>query len=76
MGRPRKGAAASRKSGALATNKGKAKSTVPVLDVGYNDSINRYEIFSEERPKLPKGYVAYESEIEATAIVWRLKFSA
>ena len=63
MVRPRKAAAASRKNGALASNKGKAKMKAPVLEHGFNQRAGVFEVTTVERAKLPKGYVAYESEL-------------
>ena len=62
MVRPKKAANASRQNGAKATNKGKAKATVPVLTY-HPVGPDKYEVRAEKRAKLPKGYVAYESEL-------------
>ena len=61
MGRHKKSKKASIANGALAKNKGKATATVPVLE-GVAVSRGGYTISTEQKPKLPKGYVAYESE--------------
>ena len=67
MGRLSKAAGASRTNGGQAKNKGKAKLTVPVLTCGYNDESGGYEYHVENRTKLPKGCVAYSSEVAAYA---------
>ena len=64
MVRPKNSAIASRDNGAKAKNKGKAKKTVPVLVSGYSDRAGRYEVWTQERAPLPKGYVAYKSELD------------
>ena len=64
MGRPKKSAVASRTNGALAKNKGKAKTKVPVLTVDYTGNRDEYIVSTEHRARLPKGYVAYESEVQ------------
>ena len=71
MVRPKKSASASRINGAKAKNKGKAKQTVPVLDFGYDERAGGYEVFTVDRAKLPKGYVAYESELSAQQLCIR-----
>ena len=58
MGRPKKSAVASRGNGSLATNKGKAKTTVPVVVCTYDGKEDGYAISTEKRPVLPKGYAA------------------
>ena len=60
--RPKKAATASRENGARATNKGKAKATVPVLTY-HPVGPDKYEVRAEKRAKLPKGYLAYETEL-------------
>ena len=64
MARPKNSASASRKNGAKAMNKGKAKKTVPVLVFANNECAVDYEVVTQQRAALPKGYVAYESEIK------------
>ena len=63
MARPKKSAKASRSNGAKASNKGKAKETVPVLTIAYMQPGAVTEVVTQQRAKLPKGYVAYESEL-------------
>ena len=63
MVRPKKSAIASRANGSRAKNKGKAKKTVPVLDRIEHARTGDYAVRFEWRAQLPKGYVAYESEI-------------
>ena len=76
MGRPKKSAVASRSNGSLATNKGKAKTTVPVVVCTYDGKEDGYTISTEKRPVLPKGYAAYESELEAHQLVIAARISA
>ena len=59
--RPKKSTVASRTNGAQAKNKGKAKATVPVLTAHVGESTCTIGVV--QRAKLPKGYVAYESEL-------------
>ncbi len=61
MGRHKKSKKASIANGALAKNKGKATATVPVLEC-VMQSDGGFTISTEQRPKLPKGCVAYASE--------------
>ena len=68
MARPKKAAAASRSSGAQATNKGKARATVDVLVARTSRKKHggaKVKIMTEKRAPLQKGYVAYESEVLA-----------
>ena len=65
MVRPKKSTSASRTNGALAKNKGKAKTKVTVLTCSYDDSAGRYVVSTEERVQLPKGYVTYEAKVSA-----------
>ena len=67
MVRPKKSAVASRSNGANAKNKGKAKVTVPMLKCGPS-AAGGFVIGIEQRAKLPKGYVAYESELRANYV--------
>ena len=64
MGRPKKATVARRKNGARATNKGKPQKNkkVPVLTCKDNRA-GGIDIFTEYKPPLPKGYVAYEDEL-------------
>ena len=64
MGRTKKAARASRTNGARAKNKGKAKITTAVV-VCDDRAAGGLLVSTEQRAKLPKGYVAYESEIHA-----------
>ena len=64
MVRPKKAARASRANGALAKNKGKAKEKVRVVDYAEIDK-GVVKVDTTLRPKLPKGYVAYASEVDA-----------
>ena len=36
---------------------------MPVLVCGYSEGAGGYEVWTQERAPLPKGYVAYESEL-------------
>ena len=49
MVRPKKSAIASRQNGAKATNKGKAKKLVPVLELGYDARNRGFEVRRAER---------------------------
>ena len=76
MVRPRKSANASRDNGAKAKNKGKAKATVPVLGFAYNEHAGITEVVTEQRARLPKGFVAYESELKVNEDCLKLKWQA
>ena len=68
MARPKKAASASRSNGARATNKGKARATVDVLVAKASRTQRgsaKVTVTTEKRAPLPKGYVAYESEVLA-----------
>ena len=65
MVRPKNSARASRTNGAKATNKGKAKKLVPVLVHGHDARAGGFEVRTQGRAQLPKGYFAYESELAA-----------
>ena len=68
MGRPKKSTTASRNNGSMAKNKGKAKTTVPVLSCTYDLKEQVYTVTTDKRAPLPKGYVAYESELATHTI--------
>ena len=76
MARLNKAASASRSNGAKASNKGKAKKTVPVLSFAYNERAGITEVVTQQRAKLPKGYVAYESELKINEDCLRLQWQA
>ena len=65
MVRPKNSARASRTNGAKATNKGKAKKLVPVLELGHDARTGSFEVRTQDRAQLPKGYFAYASELNA-----------
>ena len=65
MVRPKNSTRASRTNGAKATNKGKAKKLVPVLELGHDARAGGFEVRTQGRAQLPKGYFAYESELAA-----------
>ena len=65
MVRPKNSARASRTNGAKATNKGKAKKLVPVLVHGHDARAGGFEVRTQGRAQLPKGYFAYASELAA-----------
>ena len=65
MVRPKNSARASRTNGAKATNKGKAKKLVPVLVHGHDARAGGFEVRTQGRAQLPKGYFAYKSELDA-----------
>ena len=77
MGRPKKSTTASRNNGSMAKNKGKAKTTVPVLSCTYGRKEKVYTVTTEKRAPLPRGYAAYESELATheIAICARLRAS-
>ena len=71
MARLSKAKAASKQNGARATNKGKAKSKQSVMVAKFSHNKRKgytVSIVTEKRAKLPKGYVAYESEIKAKTL--------
>ena len=65
MVRPKKSTRASRENGAKAMNKGKAKKLVPVLELGHDARTGSFEVRTQDRAQLPKGYFAYASELNA-----------
>ena len=76
MVRPKNSAKASRENGAKASNKGKAKMTVPVLDFNYSKGHLLSEVVTEQVPKLPKGFVAYECELKVHEAIIREQYFA
>ena len=65
MVRPKNTTRASRTNGAKATNKGKAKKLVPVLELGHDARTGSFEVRTQDRAQLPKGYFAHASELNA-----------
>ena len=76
MVRPKNSAKASRENGAKSSNKGKAKMTVPVLDFDHTKGMLLSEIVTEQVAKLPKGFVAYECELNVHEAIIREQYFA
>ena len=73
MVRPRKSANASRDNGVKAKNKGKAKATVPVLSFAYNEHADITEVVTEQRARLPKGFVENAAQVESLQMATEAK---